>query len=296
MHDWETRMRLKHYLELGMTKAELSKRFGVSRRTVHYWIESGQLDRGLSASGTCYSPRPPVTHKLDRSILGTAEVPFWRTGAMEFSLPRPPSVALREYVPGNLIYANGNRFVARHFHRDVDEQRIEMPVFEVSTDRQAVKETNAAADPSGLGATVLRTISVCDVDLVHQSHISDEEELRFQMGVAVYGLERGQHSGGTAWRWGEQAIHLRNGVSLRLVDVGGVDRHRALYALWLPGLHGVWSERFPIIVRQAARSLRRDSRRTLRPEDRSGGLLCRCRGGCAVVARLREPDGRVQRA
>ena len=65
MHDWETRMRLKHYLEFGMTKAELSRRFGVSRRTVHYWIESGQLDRDLSASGTCYSPRPPVTHKLD---------------------------------------------------------------------------------------------------------------------------------------------------------------------------------------------------------------------------------------
>ena len=154
------------------------------------------------------------------SIRGTAEIPFWRTGAMEFSLPRPPSVALREYVPGNLIYANGNRFVARHFHRDVDEQRIEMPVFEVSTERQAVKETNATADPSGLGSTVLPTISVCDVDLVHQSHISDEEELRFQMGVAVYGLERDQHSGGTAWRWGEQPVHLRKGVSLRLVNVG----------------------------------------------------------------------------
>jgi hypothetical protein len=154
------------------------------------------------------------------SILGTAEVPFWRTGAMEFALPRPPSVALREYVPGNLIYANGNRFVARHFHRDVDEDRIEMPVFEVSTERQAVKETNAAADPSGLGAAVLSTISVCDVDLVHQSHISDEEELRFQMGVAVYGLERDQHSGGTDWKWGEQSVHLRKGVSLRLVNVG----------------------------------------------------------------------------
>ncbi|MCH8199954.1 MAG: excinuclease ABC subunit UvrA, partial [Chloroflexi bacterium] len=56
------------------------------------------------------------------SVRGTAEIPFWRTGAMEFSLPRSPSIALREYVPGNLIYANGNRFVARHFHRDVDEQ------------------------------------------------------------------------------------------------------------------------------------------------------------------------------
>jgi len=154
------------------------------------------------------------------SVLGTAEIPFWRTGAMEFSLPRPPSVALREYVPGNLIYANGNRFVARRFHRDIDEQREEMPVFEISTARQAVKETNLGATAGPLGTTVLQTIAVCDVDLVHQSHISDEEELRFQMGVAVYGLERDQHNGGRAYRWGEQSLHHRRGVRLRLVNVG----------------------------------------------------------------------------
>jgi ATP-dependent helicase YprA (DUF1998 family) len=154
------------------------------------------------------------------SVLGTAEIPFWRTGAMEFSLPRPPSVALREYVPGNLIYANGNRFVARRFHRDVDEQRIETPVFEVSTARQAVRPTNQSGASAGLGSAVLRTIAVCDVDLIHQSHISDEEELRFQLGVSVFGLERDQHNGGTAYRWGERNVHHRKGVHLRLVNVG----------------------------------------------------------------------------
>jgi len=154
------------------------------------------------------------------SVLGTAEIPFWRTGAMEFALPRPPSVALREYVPGNLIYANGNRFVARRFHRDIDEQRAEMPVFEVSTERQAVKQTDLGAPPASLSSAVLQTIAVCDVDLIHQSHISDEEELRFQMGVAVHGLKRDQHNGGKAFRWGEQSLHLRRGVRLRLVNVG----------------------------------------------------------------------------
>lgn len=154
------------------------------------------------------------------SVLGTAEIPFWRTGAMEFVLPRPPSVALREYVPGNLIYANGNRFVARRFHRDIDEQRAEMPTFEISTERQAVKPTNLGVPPSALGAAVLQTIAVCDVDLVHQSHISDEEELRFQMSVAVHGLERDQHNGGRAYRWGEQSLQHRLGVRLRLVNVG----------------------------------------------------------------------------
>ena len=154
------------------------------------------------------------------SVLGTAEIPFWRTGAMEFTLPRPPSVALREYVPGNLIYANGNRFVARRFHRDVDEHRIEMPLFEVSTERQAVKETSATRAPGSPGAAILPAIAVCDVDLTHQSHISDDEELRFQMGVAVYGYERDQHNGGRAYRWGEQVLHHRRGVRLRLVNVG----------------------------------------------------------------------------
>ena len=154
------------------------------------------------------------------SILGIAEVPFWRTGAMEFALPRPPSVALREYVPGNLIYANGNRFVARNFHRDIDEQRIDMPTYEVSPEHMAVKETNVAGDVGGLGTTLLQAIAVCDVDLAHQSHISDEEELRFQMGVAIYGVERDQHAGGRAWNWGPQALHHRRGVRLRLVNVG----------------------------------------------------------------------------
>jgi ATP-dependent helicase YprA (DUF1998 family) len=154
------------------------------------------------------------------SVLGTAEIPFWRTGAMQFALPRAPSVALREYVPGNLIYANGNRFVARRFHRDIDEQNAEMPQFEVSTDRQAVKPTNAGANVSNLGSKTLRTIAVCDVDLMHQSHISDEEYLRFQMGVAVYGYEREQHNGGRAFAWGIQAVQHRRGVRLRLVNVG----------------------------------------------------------------------------
>ena len=65
MHGWETRMLLRHYLEQGVTKTELSRQFGVSRRTIHEWIETGQLDRDLAGGGTRYSPRPAVEHKLD---------------------------------------------------------------------------------------------------------------------------------------------------------------------------------------------------------------------------------------
>ena len=60
MHGWETRMLLKYYLEPGVSKAELSRRFGVSRRTIHEWVETGQLDRDLSSGGSRYAPRPAM--------------------------------------------------------------------------------------------------------------------------------------------------------------------------------------------------------------------------------------------
>ena len=163
------------------------------------------------------------------SVVGWAEIPFWRTGAMDFSLPRPPATALREYVPGNLIYANGHRFVARRFRRDLHGapgagsrtggDRSDMPYYEVSVQRQAVKQTRPG-ETSSLSGTLLQTMAVCDTDLIHTSHISDEEDLRFQLGVAIYGTELGQHSGGRAFRWGPQRVLLRRGVRLRLVNVG----------------------------------------------------------------------------
>ena len=49
----------------GVSKAELSRRFGVSRRTIHAWIEAGELDRDPSSGEARYSPRPRRPHKLD---------------------------------------------------------------------------------------------------------------------------------------------------------------------------------------------------------------------------------------
>ena len=65
MYGMETKMLLKHYLEQGVSKAELARRFQLSRRTIHYWIESGQLDRELHAGAGGYARRAPVAHKLD---------------------------------------------------------------------------------------------------------------------------------------------------------------------------------------------------------------------------------------
>jgi transposase len=66
MIGWKRRVLLKDYLEQGMTKTAVAEKFGVSRRTVHHWIKTGQLDRDLSPETLFYGPRPPVPRKIDR--------------------------------------------------------------------------------------------------------------------------------------------------------------------------------------------------------------------------------------
>lgn len=53
---------------------------------------------------------------------------------------------------------------------------------------------------------------VSDVSLSHTSHISDEEEYRFQMPVAVYGHR--------AYQWGRRDLTFRRNVRTRLINVG----------------------------------------------------------------------------
>ena len=65
MHRRETRVLLRHYLKQGVSKSELAKRLGVSRRTVYHWIETGQLERDLDSQEIHYRPRPPVSGQLD---------------------------------------------------------------------------------------------------------------------------------------------------------------------------------------------------------------------------------------
>jgi hypothetical protein len=150
------------------------------------------------------------------SIIGTAEPPRMTQGLSEFDLPRAPTIALREYVPGNAIYANGFRFVPRRFQLSPDDTMR----FQVDAAKQVVSELGVNDQTAALGAEELRAVPVCDVLLPSQSQISDEEDFRFQMPVAVYSLERGAHRGGTAWSWGELRLQGRRAVQLRMVNVG----------------------------------------------------------------------------
>lgn len=66
MYAREHRVLLRHYLEQGLSKAEIARSLGVSRPTLYYWIDSGQIDRGLDEGPVRYASRPPVPRKIDR--------------------------------------------------------------------------------------------------------------------------------------------------------------------------------------------------------------------------------------
>jgi ATP-dependent helicase YprA (DUF1998 family) len=166
------------------------------------------------------------------SIVGTAEPPRSAQGLSDFALPRPPVLALREYVPGNAIYANGYRFVPRLFQLP-PEERLR---FTVVPGQQVVLDAGVDAAAAALGAEEIRAVPVSDVMMPSQSQISDEEDFRFQMPSAVYGMERGVHRGGQAWEWGGLDLRFRRGVQLRLVNVGPrreVDAQRYGYPVCL---------------------------------------------------------------
>lgn len=66
MYGREQRVLLRHYLEQGLSKAEIARSMGVSRRTLYHWIEAGQLERELDNGPVRYSSRPRVARKIDR--------------------------------------------------------------------------------------------------------------------------------------------------------------------------------------------------------------------------------------
>lgn len=155
------------------------------------------------------------------SVVGSAIRSISSMSRDDFDLPRPSALAIREYVPGNLIYANGERYTPRLFRLPP----VEPVVFSVDMKTEAVREIDQAG--GALAGTTIRAMPVCDVEMPHLSHISDEEEFRFQMQVTVAGMELKHHEGGTAWKWGSVTVFHRRAVRLRLVNLGTSDRFSA---------------------------------------------------------------------
>lgn len=159
---------------------------------------------------------------------GISAFPGRRGGGARFELSRTQAVAVREFVPGNLLYANRGRYrTARyHFPLDGQGQRTESYLADFATGFVTTEGTRSG----GYGDTtpvVLPGLPIADVDLASQGYINDEETERFQVPVTMLGMARSHRRGGTAWTFGERAVHHVLGQGLRLVNAGPADRVRA---------------------------------------------------------------------
>jgi hypothetical protein len=147
-----------------------------------------------------------------------------------FDLSRPPSIAIREFVPGNLIYANSGRFKVTLFHFPVGEDHIDPEQYIIDVENERIVEATARkiedAQYGEHGSEVISGLPTSDVDITYISRISDDEENRFQLPVSILGYLKKAHRGGVAYTIGRKEIQHRFGQQTRLVNIGPADRIR----------------------------------------------------------------------
>lgn len=146
----------------------------------------------------------------------------------DWELRRNTALAVREYVPGNLLYANAHKFLPRHFHLTAEEPLT----FAVDVANESVQEVGSSKQKNNqqsasMASMQLSGVAICDVDAPHHSYISDDEDYRFQMSVAVFAQDQGRHSGGAAYEWGNSTLQLKHSMHMRLVNVGAAAQVRS---------------------------------------------------------------------
>ncbi len=177
----------------------------------------------------------------------------------EWELKRETALALREYIPGNLVYANGHRYAPRYYHLTPQEA----VKFQVDIKNEAVNligsETNAQS--SEIGIRKINAVPMCDVDLPHISTISDEELFRFHLGTAVYGYEQDRHREGKSYQWGDMNINHRAGVYLKLVNIGPVKLVQNTGKIGYPLCLSCGQSRSPLASESELNSFREDHKK-----------------------------------
>ncbi len=141
---------------------------------------------------------------------------------------RPLSIALREFSPANLLYANRNVFAVQRlnfykFSKDsaagIDPSVMKSLAFDRGMDR--VIDPRAEEMVGGEDEFVsISSFELTDVALRHVRDIDDTSDLRRIVGYAIYGMLENQHSGGKEGRINEYKIKYLRQELIRLVNLG----------------------------------------------------------------------------
>jgi hypothetical protein len=145
------------------------------------------------------------------------------SGERSFDLSRSNVVALREFVPGNRLYANRGTFYVSRYHLGADEQS-RIRTLHVNVEKGYVTEQAADASYGQTGGLAIDAMPMTDLDLAHESRITEDENLRFSMPVSVMGRLRNRNRGGRAYKIGNQEVSHVRGQGIELVNLGEAGR------------------------------------------------------------------------
>ena len=168
----------------------------------------------------------PGYGSYDGSIVayaGAAYMNTWQKSS--FELTRSPTIAVREYVPGNLIYANGGKYRVALLHLPLRDGGATPDKYVFDLYSEKIDEEGVQTAGYSDGETVnIEGLPVCDSDLSFLSHVSDEETNRYKLPVYVVGYLQPENRGGNAYTSGGNEFQHILGQHVRLVNVGPHDQ------------------------------------------------------------------------
>jgi ATP-dependent helicase YprA (DUF1998 family) len=142
-----------------------------------------------------------------------------QSGPRAFDLSRNNVVALREFVPGNRLYANRGTFYVARYHLGADET-ARIRTLRVDPAKGYVTEHAGDAAYGQSGGVPIDALPLTDLDLAHESRITEDENLRFSMPVSVLGRFRKRNRGGKAFKIGDYEVNHLRGQGIELVNLG----------------------------------------------------------------------------
>ena len=140
---------------------------------------------------------------------------------MAVAVPRPPE-------QGQLVSVRSRNWVINEVTPTalratgllgVNGGQSPLPVFPV-----AFHGTGEISSANLGGAIALGTMPLTDLDLAHESRITEDENLRFSMPVSVLGRLRKRNRGEKAFQIGDQEVSHIRGQGIELVNIGEAGR------------------------------------------------------------------------
>lgn len=139
----------------------------------------------------------------------------------DFELNRPATIAVREFVPGNLLYANGGRFRVGLYRLPAVSEKGDMKDYLINLDKRiiTIKGENSP-NYSDTSLFNLPAIPISDSDILYISRINDEEDNRFQLPVRILGKLKPVRRGGKIFSVKGKTIQHLIGQQILLLNIG----------------------------------------------------------------------------